>query len=168
MDAGRLTRGSDDSAEVKLILEDGSAYRHAGKLQFSEVTVDPGTGSVTLRAEFPNPEGVLMPGMFVRERIEEGVSPNGLLVPQQAVTRNYRGDATTLVVKQDGTVEERTIRADRAIGNKWLVTDGLKPGERVVVEGVQNVKAGARPEVIEIAAEELERRTAAQARPAQS
>jgi len=126
------------------VLEDGTTYDQPGKLQFSEVTVDQGTGSVTLRAIFPNDGGLLLPGMFVRAALEEGVRENGLLVPQQAVTRDQRGEATALVVKQDGTVEQRVLTTDRAIGDKWLVTGGLADSDRVIVAGVQKARPGAK------------------------
>jgi membrane fusion protein (multidrug efflux system) len=163
LEAGTLKRSGEGEAEVHLMLEDGSEYSHPGKLQFSEVTVDEDTGSVTLRAVFPNPDGVLMPGMFVRERLEEGMAQNALLVPQQAVTRNYRGQATAMVVQQDGTVGERVLETGQAIGNKWLVKGGLQPGDKVVVEGLQRIRAGAKPQVTEITGQELDRRIAEQA-----
>jgi membrane fusion protein (multidrug efflux system) len=140
--SGKLKSAGTNQAEVHLTLEDGTEYPQAGKLQFSEVTVDEATGSVTLRAIFPNPDGILLPGMFVRERIQEGVSEHGLLVPQQAVTRDMRGEPTTLVVDKDNKVERRQLTADRAIGADWLVLSGISDGDRVVVEGVQKVKPG--------------------------
>jgi membrane fusion protein (multidrug efflux system) len=159
---GRLQRSTETEAQVRLILEDGTEYSHPGRLQFSEVTVDSGTGSVTMRAVFPNPDGILMPGMFVRERLEAGVSQNALLVPQQAVTRNPRGEATTLVVKEDGSVQQRTIVASRTIGTKWLVTGGVEAGDRIIVEGVQRVRDGVRPAVTETTVEDLDRRGSGQ------
>ncbi len=139
---GQLQKAGDNQAVVKLVLEDGTAYEQLGKLQFSEVTVDQGTGSVTLRALFPNDAGLLLPGMFVRGQIEEGVRQNGLLVPQQGVTHNQRGEPTALVVGADNKVALRTLKTDRAIGTDWLVTDGLRDGDRVIVEGLQKVKPG--------------------------
>jgi len=141
--AGRLRSAGTDQAEVKLLLEDGSAYDQPGKLQFSEVSVDQGTGSVTLRAIFPNDAGLLLPGMFVRGQIEEGVRQNAILAPQQGVTRNQKGEPTALVVEADNKVAQRVLKTDRAIGTDWLVTDGLKDGDRLIVEGVQKVKPGA-------------------------
>jgi membrane fusion protein, multidrug efflux system len=141
--SGQLKRVGENQAQVQLTLEDGSSYEHAGKLQFSEVNVDPSSGSVTLRAEFPNPDGLLLPGMFVRERLEEGVQANGLLVPQQGVTHDARGEATALVVGAENKIELRTLKTDRAIGTDWLVSDGLRDGEKVVVEGLQKVRPGA-------------------------
>ncbi|MDB5368102.1 MAG: efflux transporter, family, subunit [Rhodospirillales bacterium] len=140
--SGQLKRAGENQAQVQLTLEDASSYEHAGKLQFSEVTVDQSSGSVTLRAEFPNPGGLLMPGMFVRERLEEGVQEKGLLVPQQGVTHDARGEATALVVGAGDKLELRTLKTDRAIGANWLVTDGIADGEKVVVEGLQKVRAG--------------------------
>jgi membrane fusion protein (multidrug efflux system) len=140
---GRIKRaGGEQAAEVSLVLEDGAKYPQVGKLQFSEVTVDQGTGSVTLRAVFPNPDHRLLPGMFVRARLSDGVSVQGLLVPQRAVVRNQRGLPTTNVVNADNKIEVRDIVTDRAIGDQWLVTSGVKPGDRVVVEGLQMIKPG--------------------------
>jgi membrane fusion protein (multidrug efflux system) len=141
--AGDITLADPDSAAVHVILPDGTDYPTPGKLQFSEVTVDQTTGSVTLRAIFPNQQGILLPGLFVRQRIEEGVVKNAILVPQQALTRNPRGDATVLVVGPDNRVALRTVTADRAIGDKWLVTAGVAAGDRVVVEGTQKARPGA-------------------------
>lgn len=142
--SGALRRPSADLAVARLILEDGSEYPHAGEIQFSEVIVDQGTGSVTLRAVFPNPDQLLLPGMFVRAQVEEGVTDQALLVPQRAVSRTPRGEPMAFVVNAEGVVEQRILRAGRAIGTDWLVTDGLQPGDRVVVEGVQRIRAGAR------------------------
>lgn len=130
------------SAPVRLKLEDGSDYGLVGKLEFSEVTVDPSTGSVTLRARFPNPNGLLLPGMFVRAEIQQAIRPDAILVPQPGVTRSTRGDATALVVGPDGKVASRTLVTAGTKGANWIVTSGLKPGDRVIVEGVQNAKPG--------------------------
>jgi membrane fusion protein (multidrug efflux system) len=147
---GRIKRAAgEQAAEVSLVLEDGTKYPQAGKLQFSEVTVDQGTGSVTLRAVFPNPDHRLLPGMFVRARLSDGVSQQGLLVPQRAVVRNQRGLPTTNVVTADNKIEVRDIVTDRAIGDQWLVTSGVKPGDRVVVEGLQMIKPGVEVSVVE-------------------
>jgi membrane fusion protein (multidrug efflux system) len=135
---------------VSLRLEDATDYARAGTLQFSEVTVDESTGSVTMRALFPNPDRVLLPGMFVRERIEEGVRLGALLVPQQGVNHNDRGDATALVVTSDNTVALRVLKTDRAVGDRWLVSAGLQAGDRVVVEGLQLVHPGAKVQAEEI------------------
>jgi len=141
--AGELAQTGGNEAEVHLMLEDGSRYKQAGKLQFAEVQVDQTTGSVTLRALFPNPDKLLLPGMFVREQIEEGRRTNALLVPQVAVTHNQKGDPTALVVNAADKVELRPLVTERAIGDKWLVTDGLKAGDRVIVEGLQYAKPGS-------------------------
>ena len=141
--AGELVQTGGNEAEVHLMLEDGSHYKVPGKLQFAEVQVDQTTGSVTLRALFPNPDKLLLPGMFVREQIEEGRRTDALLVPQVAVTHNQRGDPTALVVNAENKVELRSLVTERAIGDKWLVTDGLKAGDRVIVEGLQFAKPGA-------------------------
>jgi membrane fusion protein (multidrug efflux system) len=150
--AGSLKSAGENQAAVKLVLEDGTAYDQPGRLQFSEVTVDQGTGSVTLRAIFPNPNGLLLPGMFVRERIEEGVRENGLLVPQRGVTHNQRGEPTAMVVGKDDKVEQRVLTTDRAIGDDWLVTSGLAAGDRVIVEGLQKVRPGVQVTVKEMPA----------------
>ncbi|MGH8209653.1 MAG: efflux RND transporter periplasmic adaptor subunit [Steroidobacteraceae bacterium] len=151
---GELVVAGSNQAEVHLFLEDGSGYRPAGKLQFSEVSVDQTTGSVTLRALFPNPDKLLLPGMFVREQIEEGRRTNALLVPQIAVTHNQRGEPTALVVNADNKVELHTLVTERAMGDKWLVTGGVKAGDRVIIEGVQFAKPGAtvKPEELPSAA----------------
>ena len=140
-------------AKVDLVTSDGIKFPQSGTLEFSDVTVDQTTGSITLRAIFPNPDHTLLPGMFVRARLQEGTKPTALLVPQQGVTRTPRGDATVLVVGADNKVETRQIVASRAIGNKWLVTDGLKAGDRVVVSGLQKVRPGAQVKVQEITAD---------------
>jgi RND family efflux transporter MFP subunit len=140
-------------ASARLILEDGTVYPEVGKLQFSEVSVDQGTGSVTLRAVFPNPEQALLPGMFVRALVAEGINEEALLVPQRGVTRNARGEPTALVVGPDNRVELRVLKTDRAIGDKWLVTEGLKAGDRVIVEGLQKTGPGAQVHPSEIAPE---------------
>lgn len=141
--AGRLQRAAGNQARVKLTLEDGSAYAHEGKLAFSDVTVDQGTGTVTLRALFPNPDKVLLPGMYVRAVLEEGVREDALVVPQQGVTRDAKGNATALVVNAEGKVELRILKTQRALGNLWLVNEGLQLGDRVIVEGVQRARPGA-------------------------
>ena len=140
--AGELVQTGGNEAEVHLLLEDGTRYKIPGKMQFAEVQVDPTTGSVTLRALFPNPDKLLLPGMFVREQIQEGRRTDALLVPQVAVTHNQRGDATALVVNGENKVELHTLVTERAIGDKWLVTEGLKAGDRVIVEGLQYAKPG--------------------------
>lgn len=142
LEEGALVR-SGEGAKVRLLLEDGSAYAHEGTLQFSDVTVNPSTGSVTIRALVPNPEGRLLPGMFVRAQLEEGTRQDALLIPQIALRRDAQGKASVLVVGADGKLEARPVEAPRAVGNKWLVTEGLAPGERIVVEGLQKVRPGS-------------------------
>jgi len=153
--SGELKRAGDDAIAADLVLEDGSRYAAPGKLQFSEVTVDPGTGSVTLRAIFPNPDGLLLPGMFVHAKMEEGRREAALLVPQQAVTHNQRGEPTALVVEADGKVALRTLKTERAIGADWLVGEGLKAGDRVIVQGLQHAKPGAQVTAREVSRAEL-------------
>jgi membrane fusion protein (multidrug efflux system) len=127
---------------VKLLLEDGTPYAHEGTLQFRDVTVDSTTGSVVLRVVFPNPEYTLLPGMFVRAIVEEGVNEKAILAPQQGVTRDAKGNATALVVGAESKVEERALSLDRAIDDRWLVTTGLADGDRVIVEGLQRIRPG--------------------------
>lgn len=140
---GVLQSAGSNGAKVALMLEDGSEYPLAGVLQFSDVTVDQGTGAITLRAVFPNPKNELLPGMYVRAILSEGINKRAILVPQQGVTRNNRGEPTALVLNNEGTVEMRELQTSRTIGDKWLVSAGLAPGERVIVEGVQLVRPGA-------------------------
>jgi membrane fusion protein (multidrug efflux system) len=139
---GNLKKAGENQAQAALILEDGSRYDQVGKLQFAETTVDSGTGSVTLRAVYPNPNRLLLPGMFVHQQIEEGVDEKGLLVPQRAVTHNQRGDATTIVVGSDNVASVRVIKTDRAIGDNWLVSNGVAAGDKVVVVGLQRIHGG--------------------------
>ncbi|OQY07806.1 MAG: efflux transporter periplasmic adaptor subunit [Desulfobacteraceae bacterium 4572_123] len=140
---GRLNHNGTDQNKVKLILEDGTAYPLEGTLQFSDVTVDPTTGSVILRIVVPNPEGILLPGMFVRAVIKEGVNEQAILVPQQGVSRAHAGKPSSLIVDTAGKVVQRMLTLDRAIGDKWLVSAGLAPGDRLIVEGMQRVRPGA-------------------------
>ncbi|CAI1625696.1 efflux RND transporter periplasmic adaptor subunit [Serratia proteamaculans] len=151
LDTGTVAQAQGpQSAAVSLTLEDGSRYAHSGKLQFSEITVDRSTGSVVLRAVFPNPERKLLPGMFVRARLMEGMAAQGgLLVPQRGITRNPRGEATALVVNAADKVELRELTTERALGDSWLVSAGLSPGERVIVEGVQSVRPGVQVNAVE-------------------
>lgn len=141
--AGKLQSAGPNQAKVTLKLEDGSDYASPGTLQFSEVNVDQGTGTVLVRAIFPNPDHMLLPGMYVRAELIEGTDTQGLLVPQEAVSRNTHGDPTVLLVGDGNKAELKTIEAARAIGSSWLVTSGLKPGDRVIVEGLQKVRSGA-------------------------
>jgi len=130
-------------AKVTLKLADGSTYAQPGKLQFADASVDPGTGNVTLRALFPNPKHDLLPGMFVRAVVENGIDEQAIAVPQQGVTRNPKGEATALVLNSQGIVEQRVLQTTGTLGDKWLVKAGLSNGDRVIVEGVQKVKPGA-------------------------
>ncbi|MEJ0087483.1 MAG: efflux RND transporter periplasmic adaptor subunit [Pseudomonadota bacterium] len=141
--SGELVKTEDNQAEVGLTLEDGTAYAQRGKLKVSEVSVDPGTGSVVLRAVFPNPKRELLPGMFVRAQLTRGTRSAALLVPQRGVTRNPKGDATVLVVDKEDKVAEKVVIADRAINGEWLITAGLEAGERVIVDGLQKAKPGS-------------------------
>ena len=143
-DAGLLKQNAAGQTQVRVRLEDGSDYPHPGTLEFSEVTVDVGTGSVTLRALMPNPERLLLPGMFIRERIEEGVRQGAVLAPQQSVTHNQKGEPSALVVGPDNIVVLRPLQTDRAVGDQWLVTSGLKAGDRVIVEGLQSARPGTK------------------------
>lgn len=140
---GELTTDKDGQARVKLILDDGSEYTHEGTLQFSDVTVSATTSSVTVRAIFPNPDGLLLPGMFVRARLVEGRKGDALLVPQPAVSRNSKGEATVLVVGAEDKAELRVIETSRSVGSQWLVTGGLKAGDRVIMNNLQKLRPGA-------------------------
>jgi membrane fusion protein (multidrug efflux system) len=153
--AGLLKKAGDAQAEARLVLEDDTPYSETGKLQFTEVTVDPGTGSVSLRAIFPNPKHTLLPGMFVRERLEEGVNETGLLVPQRAVARNERGEPIVTLVGADNKAAVRIIKTDRAIGDQWLVTDGVAAGDKIIILGIQGVRPGAEVRPHEVTADEL-------------
>ncbi|MDY0205720.1 MAG: efflux RND transporter periplasmic adaptor subunit [Pseudomonas sp.] len=139
---GQLEKAGDNAAQVSLKLQDSSAYSHMGTLEFSEVSVDAGTGSVTLRAVFPNPDGVLLPGMFVHANLVSGVQSQAILAPQQGITRNPKGQPTAMVVNADNTVEVRTLKAERTVGDRWLVTEGLQEGDRLITEGIQFVQPG--------------------------
>lgn len=141
--SGAIAADAAAQTEVELILEDGSIYTHKGTLQFSEVTVDPGTGSVTLRAQFANPEKLLLPGMYVRAVIVEGVKSNAILAPQRGISRNNKGEPTAMVVNKDGNVEARILQAGRTIGSNWLIEKGLSAGDQLIVEGLQKIRPGA-------------------------
>ena len=138
---GELSRGGG-AAAVRLRLEDGSVYPVQGVLRFADVTIDPNTGSQVIRAVFPNPNGLLLPGMFVRAELIEGVRANAMLAPQRAVSRDEKGNPTVVVVGADGKLQQRVLVAPRTIGQSWLVTAGLKPGDRIVIEGAQNLPPG--------------------------
>ena len=143
-------KSEGDAARIQLVLEDGSTYAHEGKLQFAGVTVNTTTGAVTLRALVPNPEPLLMPGMYVRARLDKGTDPGALLVPQPAIGRDNTGKATALVVTPENKVEQRKVEVAEAIGTNWRVTDGLKAGERVVVEGSSKVRPGQSVRVVDV------------------
>jgi len=145
---GQLKKGGDSQTRVRLVLEDGSPYPLAGTLKFSDVTVDQTTGSVTVRTVFPNPKQVLLPGMYVRAILEEGVASDAILVPQQGVTRDQAGNATALVVGAGEKVEPRILKVSRTVGDKWLVEDGLQPGDRLIVEGIQKAKPGTQVKTV--------------------
>jgi len=146
-DSGALQK--DTTARVRLILDDGKLYPHAGKLLFSDSTVDPGTGQVTLRGEFPNPDMTLLPGMYVRVQIVQGIDPDALAVPQQAVRRNDAGEGEVFVVRNDNRAALTPVRLGHAIGDRWLILDGVEPGDRIIVDGFQKFIAGdvVRPEL---------------------
>jgi membrane fusion protein (multidrug efflux system) len=140
--SGLLKRDSAGQARVKLLLEDGTPYPITGTLKFSDVTVDQSTGSITLRAVFPNPKQTLLPGMFVRAVLEEGINEAAILVPQRGVTRNAAGQPTVMVVGADGTAQPRPIQVARTVGENWLVSGGLNPGDKVILEGLQKARPG--------------------------
>ena len=146
--SGQLKNGEQQSRNVQLTFEDGTAYPHAGRLEFSEVTVEPTTGSVVLRTLFPNPQQLLLPGMFVRVNLEEGVNEQAILVPQQGVSRNPSGEALVMLVDAEEKVVPRVIEVSRTIGDQWLVNDGLKPGDRVILEGFQRARPGTVVKVV--------------------
>jgi membrane fusion protein (multidrug efflux system) len=142
LESGKLA-GVEGGGEVRLALSDGGEYPEPGKLQFTDITVDPSTGSISVRALFPNPRGELLPGLFVRARIAEGTRPQAILVPQRAVQRDASGRAHVLVVTRDKKVERRAVETDRVVGDAWLVTSGLAAGESVIVDGLQKARPGA-------------------------
>ena len=145
---GRLHRNGQLRNKVRILLEDNSRYPYDGALQFRDVTVNQTTGSVILRVIVPNPKGILLPGMFIRAVVEEGVNKNALLVPQQGVSRDPKGNPYCLIAGAGGKVEQRPITIERAVGNQWLVTEGLAPGEQVIVEGILRAKPGATVKVV--------------------
>ncbi|MCP5523035.1 MAG: efflux RND transporter periplasmic adaptor subunit [Verrucomicrobiales bacterium] len=151
---GRISSDEANLKQVDLLLEDGSRYPLPGTLQFRDVSVDPTTASVILRIVFPNPDGILLPGMFVRAVVKEGVNAQAILVPQPAVSRDPKGNPYTLVLGEGNKVEQRPLTLDRAIGDKWLVTSGLEPGDRVITEGLQKIRPGM---VVRVAAPAADR-----------
>jgi membrane fusion protein, multidrug efflux system len=148
LEDGRLNRDGTNQSKVKLILGDGTAYPLEGALQFRDVTVDPTTGSVVLRAVFPNPEGILLPGMFVRAVVKEGINEQAILIPQQAVSRDPKGNPMALIVDSEGKIQQRMLTLDRALGDNWLVSSGLASGDRMVLEGIQKVRPGVSVKVV--------------------
>ncbi|MBL0423388.1 efflux RND transporter periplasmic adaptor subunit [Ramlibacter sp. AW1] len=139
---GKLERAREGGARVQVLLEDGSVYPHAGRLLFSDLSVDPATGQVTLRGEVPNPQGALLPGLYVRVRVVQGEARNAVLLPQQAVTRSDKGDSV-MVAGPQGQVEVRQVTVGESQGNQWVILDGLKAGEQVIVDGFQKMRPGA-------------------------
>ena len=140
--SGSVQKMQDQTAKAILFLEDGTQYPLEGKLQFADATVDPNTGTVSLRGLFPNPKAELLPGMYVRAVIEQGVQNNAILVPQQGIGRDAAGNAIAMVLNANNVVEQRKVKTTQAIGNEWLVSEGLKPGDRLIVEGLQKIKPG--------------------------
>lgn len=143
LSTGRLKDGRVSQTRVKLLLEDGTPYPLTGTLKFSDITVDRNTGSVTLRMVFPNPKGLLLPGMYVRAVVERGIVDQGILVPQQAVSRDAKGIPSVMVVNNEGKVEQRILVAEQTVGNNWLVSSGLKAGDLVIVEGLLKIRPGS-------------------------
>jgi membrane fusion protein, multidrug efflux system len=146
--AGNIQRGAADTQKVSLLMEDGSSYPIEGQMKLREVTVDPTTGAVALRAEFANPDGLLLPGMYVRAIVTEGIVENGILIPQQALQRDRKGDARVKLVNAQNKIELREVVAIRALGANWLVDSGLAPGDRLVVEGAQNAQPGSAVKIV--------------------
>ncbi|HGE8409045.1 TPA: efflux RND transporter periplasmic adaptor subunit [Serratia marcescens] len=150
-----LQRGAVTPVAIKL--EDGTSYAHAGKLELTEVAVDEATGSVTLRAVFPNPEHELLPGMYVHATVDNGVDPKAILAPQQGITRNAKGEATALVVDEQNNVAQRTVSAERVVGSNWLIGSGLNEGDRLIVEGTSKVTIGAAVKPVEVSVDKTQR-----------
>ncbi|HFF8943209.1 TPA: efflux RND transporter periplasmic adaptor subunit [Serratia marcescens] len=150
-----LQRGAVTPVAIKL--EDGTPYAHAGKLELTEVAVDEATGSVTLRAVFPNPEHELLPGMYVHATVDNGVDPKAILAPQQGITRNAKGEATALVVDEQNKVVQRTVSAERVVGSNWLIGSGLNEGDRLIVEGTSKVTIGAAVKPVEVSVDKTQR-----------
>ncbi|MVF04562.1 efflux RND transporter periplasmic adaptor subunit [Serratia marcescens] len=150
-----LQRGAVTPVAIKL--EDGTSYAHAGKLELTEVAVDEATGSVTLRAVFPNPEHELLPGMYVHATVDNGVDPKAILAPQQGITRNAKGEATALVVDEQNKVAQRTVTAERVVGSNWLIGSGLNEGDRLIVEGTSKVTIGAAVKPVAVSLDKAQR-----------
>ncbi|MGQ5832890.1 efflux RND transporter periplasmic adaptor subunit [Serratia sp. IR-2025] len=149
-----LQRGAVTPVAIKL--EDGTPYAHAGKLELTEVAVDEATGSVTLRAVFPNPEHELLPGMYVHATVDNGVDPKAILAAQQGITRNAKGEATALVVDEQNKVAQRTVSAERVVGSNWLIGSGLNEGDRLIVEGTSKVTIGAAVKPVEVSVDKTQ------------
>ena len=149
--SGQVRRKSEPMA-LSVLLEDGSEYQRRGTLEFSEISVDEGTSSVTLRGTAPNPDHLLLPGMFVRARVDQGLRADSILIPQRGLTFDYSGSATAMVVGEGNIVEQRTLQVGQALDDHWLVLDGLAPGEKVIVEGLQKIRAGMEVKVVNAAA----------------
>jgi len=148
LESGVLKSAGKGAAKITLKLEDGSDYAQEGKLQFSDVTVDQNTGTVTLRAVFPNPKQQLLPGMYVRASLEEGVRENGILVPQKGIVRDATGAPSAFVLNAENKVEKRSVKTARAMGDQWLIAEGLQAGDRMVVEGIQKIRPGQEVEIL--------------------
>jgi len=148
LESGKLTADSKNGRKVQILLEDGTPYPLEGTLQFRDVTVDQATGSFTLRIVVPNPKNLLLPGMFVRAVVQEGIAAQAIMVPQQGVSRNPKGEPIALVVDKADKVQQRLLNLNRAIGNQWLVSSGLSAGDRLIVEGMMNVRPGATVKVV--------------------
>lgn len=148
MARGELAKTGDGAAKVKLLLEDGSAYPLEGRLEFSDITVEQSTGAITVRAVFPNPHADLLPGMYVRAVLQEGVKKDGLLIPQRAVARNSAGKPVAYVVGPDNTLQLRTLETERTMGDQWVVRSGLEPGDQLVVEGLPRARDGEKVKVV--------------------
>ncbi|MFP3866592.1 MAG: efflux RND transporter periplasmic adaptor subunit [Desulfobacteraceae bacterium] len=148
LESGRLSTDGENGKKVRIILEDGTPYPLEGVLQFRDITVDSTTGSFTLRIVVPNPDHLLLPGMFVRAVVQEGIADQAILVPQQGVSRTPKGEPIALLVDEAGIVQQRMLTLNRAIGDQWLVSSGLKAGERLIVEGMMNVEPGATVKVV--------------------
>lgn len=153
---GRIKGSAPDQTKVKLVLENGTPYLQEGNLKFSDVTVDPSTGSFILRMVFPNSKNVLLPGMYVRAVVQEGVAYNAVLAPQQGISQDPKGNPICLIVNDQDIVEQRILKVDRTIGDKWLVADGLNPGDRLIVEGIQKVRPGVPVKVVVFSEENRE------------
>ncbi|HVJ41791.1 MAG TPA: efflux RND transporter periplasmic adaptor subunit [Dongiaceae bacterium] len=153
--SGKLVAAGANQAKVTLMLEDGSHYDQSGVLQFADITVDETTGSITLRAVFPNPKFDLLPGMYVRAVLEEGVNDQALLVPQRGVSRDIKGNPTALVIGADDKVEQRVLKTERTVGDQWLISAGLKPGDRLVLDGLQKIHPGSQVKPVALSASEI-------------